>query len=243
MSLGDKHIFAIYTPDFWNKNYTINSILKIVEPDIVHRLIKVLRTQIGERFIFFDTVKHGVVEIVDISKKDFSIKIINLEKNSTSVPKITFLLPLLKKEALEEAVYSLAEIGVSEIQLVVTQKSRQKLLHEKEFARLESIIVAAAEQSKNYLLSKIHPPLALSDLEIDSDYFKIVFDPQGESFFDLKLKFSQEQICLLVGPEGGFTQEELENIEEKSFKKCRLTPTILRAVQAVALGAALFKIN
>jgi len=243
MSLVDKHIFAIYAPSFWNKNYTINTILKIVEPDIVHRLIKVLRTQIGERFIFFDTVKHGVVEVVDISKKDFSIKIISLEENSTSLPKIIFLLPLLKKEALEEAVYSLAEIGVSEIQLIVTQKSRQKLLHEKEFARLESIVIAAAEQSKNYLLSKIYAPLDLSDLELSSDYFKIVFDPQGESFFDVRLKSSQEQICLLVGPEGGFTQEELQNIEKKSFKKCRLTPSILRAVQAVALGAGLFKVN
>jgi 16S rRNA (uracil1498-N3)-methyltransferase len=243
MPFADKHIFSIYIPNFFNENYKIGIEKKVIDDDVVHRLIKVLRIEIGQQIIFFDQEYHGIIEILDISKKFFSIKVLSFEKNMSQLTEIKFLLPLLKKEALEEAVYSLAEIGVSEIQLVVTQKSRQKLLHEKEFQRLESIIIAAAEQSKNYIFPKLYAPVNLFDLKLSSDFSKIVFDPQGKSFFDFRSNLLQEKICLLVGPEGGLTQEELQNLEKKSFQGCRLTPTILRAVQAVAVGAGLFKIS
>jgi RsmE family RNA methyltransferase len=47
---------------------------------------------------------------------------------------------------------------------------------------------------------------------------------------------------LLVGPEAGLSSEELQEIENISFKKCRLTQNTLRAVQAVAISSALFRI-
>ncbi|MBI2344563.1 16S rRNA (uracil(1498)-N(3))-methyltransferase [Candidatus Dependentiae bacterium] len=242
MALSDKHIFAIYIANFWNNVYKVDAIVKIIDPDIVHRLIKVLRIQIGQRFIFFDSVYHGIIEISDISKKYFLVTIINFEKNIEPLVKIKFLLPLLKKEALEEAVYSLVEIGVSEIQLVVTQKSRQKLLNDNEFVRLEAIVVSAAEQSKNYVIPKIKLPIHLSDIQFSLQEQKIVFDPQGESFFDLKVKIlKSKEIHLLVGPEGGLAKEELQQLEHYLFQKCRLTSTILRAVQAISVGVGLFK--
>jgi 16S rRNA (uracil1498-N3)-methyltransferase len=250
MVSSDKHIFAIHVPNFWNETSKVESTKKLVDHEkdcasnqIVHRLLKVLRIEVGQKFIFFDKLFHGIIEILDISKKDLVVKILSFEKNSKSSPEIVFLLPLLKKEALEEAVYSLTEIGVSQIQLVVTQKSRQKLLHEKEFHRLESIIIAAAEQSKNYVFPKIFPPKDLFGLTLDSQSLKVVFDPQGQSFFDLRAKnLPQEKIYLLVGSEAGLTLQELQELENLAFEKCYLTPTILRAVQAVAVGASLFKI-
>ncbi len=242
MSLTDKHIFSIYTPNFFDENYKIGIEKKVFNEDIVHRLVKVLRIEVGQQIVFFDHEYHGIIEILDISKKIFLIKVVTFEKNLSPATEIKFLLPLLKKEALEEAVYSLAEIGVSEIQLIITQKSRQKLLHDKEFARLESIVIAAAEQSKNYTFPKIYAPIDLSSLQLGSDFYKIVFDAEGESFFEFRTKSSQEKICLLAGSEGGLTKSELEHLDTISFKKCRLTPTTLRAVQAVAVGAALFKI-
>lgn len=240
---SDKHIFALHIFNFWNENFVIGSIKKIVDQDVVHRLVKVLRLEAGQRFIFFDQMHHGTIEIVDASKKAVSVKVLSFEKNKKESPEIIFLLPLLKKEALEEAVYSLTEIGVSEIQLVVTQKSRQKLLHEKELQRLESIIIAAAEQSKNYVYPKINAPINLFNCEFESKGLKILFDPQGQSFFDIRAKnLPQEKILLLVGPEGGLVLEELHKLENSLFQKCNLTPTVLRAVQALAIGASLFKI-
>lgn len=242
MSLTDKHIFAIYVPTFFQTIYKAGSEVKVVEQEIVHRFTKVLRIESGEQIIFFDRQYHAIIKVLELSKKFFTVQIIMLEKNSSVPLEIKFFLPLLKKEALEEAVYSLAEIGVSNIQLVVTQKSRQKLLHEKEFIRLESIIVAAAEQSKNYIFPKLHMPISITDITSDTDSSRVVFDPEGESFFDIRLGLSEEKISLMVGPEGGLTHEELMQLEKLSFKKCRLTSTILRAVQAVALGAGLFKL-
>jgi len=240
---ADKHIFAIHNTNFWKDNFYVGLVKKLNDLEIVHRLVKVLRFEIGQKIIFFDSSYHGIVEIVDVSKKDLSVKILNFDNNIKESSEVVFLLPLLKKEALEEAVYSLTEIGISQIQLVVTEKSRHKLLHEKEFHRLESIIIAAAEQSKNYTYPKIFTPIHLSEVVYQDQSLKIVFDPQGESFFNLRnKKATQEKIYLLVGPEGGLTFQELQKLENDSFEKYHLTSTILRAVQAVAVGAALFKI-
>jgi len=240
-----QHIFALCVPNFWQGSEKPETLKLIHQADLLHRLTKVLRAELHDQFIFFDRAHHGLVQIVQVSKKDMTVRILNFQVNAQSPGHLTFLLPLLKKEALEEAVYSLSEIGVSTIQLVITQKSRQKLLHEKEFERLQNIVIAAAEQSKNYIYPDLLAPKKLSDLllTLDQSDHKIVFDVAGKSFFDLRKNvLTASKLSVLVGPEGGFTDTELGEVNAASFQSCRLTATTLRAVQAVAVGAALFKI-
>lgn len=253
MTKSNQHIFALYVPTFWSSTDRANALKEIRDADILHRIIKVLRASLHEQFVFFDRAHHGLVQIVQISKKDITVQVLSFQVNIESANQLTFLLPLLKKEALEEAVYSLSEIGAAAIQLVVTQKSRQKLLHEKEFERLQHIVVSAAEQSKNYIYPDLFAPKKLHDLMqiADSSALKIVFDGEGKSFFDLReqLGFHRvkstgqgSKLIALVGPEGGLTDEEINIVAQLSFFSCRLTSTTLRAVQAVAVGAALLKV-
>lgn len=243
---SSQHIFALYVPNFWQGTELADTTKEIHQNEILHRLIKVLRSSLHDKFVFFDKAHHGLVELVQISKKDITIRILSFQANVVPQQKIVFLLPLLKKEALEEAVYSLSEIGVGTIQLVVTQKSRQKLLHEKEFERLRNIVIAAAEQSKNYMYPDLYLPEKLPDvlMTLDPSSSRIVFDAEGKSFFDLRLQASQAStLSVLVGPEGGLTIDEFDQVKKASFQSCRLTTTILRAVQATAVGAALFKLS
>ena len=72
--MDDKHIFAVHVPFFWNDQSKINLTVKITDQLIVHRLVKVLRIEVGQKFIFFDKERHGTVEIIAISKKDIDIK-------------------------------------------------------------------------------------------------------------------------------------------------------------------------
>jgi len=240
-----EHIFALHIPNFWKSTALKNDkIQEIDDRDIMHHLVKVLRVQLHDQFIFFDREYHGLVQVAQISKKNIAVRIVNVETNLVSKQKVTFLLPLLKKEALEQAVYSLSEIGVSCIQLVITQKSRQKLLHDKEFDRLQSIIIAAAQQSKNYCYPHLLQPKILQEVIDVLPSFNIVFDAAGKSFFELHASASQaKDINLLIGPEAGLTQSELSLAAQKSFQACRLTATTLRAVQAVVVGCALFKLT
>lgn len=245
MQHRQSHLFSLYVPhlklDAWIKNQTID----LFDADLIHRLNKVLRFEVGDQVVFFDTKISASAAIQEISKKNIKIKVQEIQFHEQLKPHITFLLPLLKKEALEQAVYSLCELGINKIQLVVTQKSRQSLLHDKEFARLQNIVVAAAEQSKNYNLSELLMPQKLSEIIFcAAPSFNIIFDPAGKSFFDVREKLqSSSTINLLVGPEGGLTEQELSLLQKSNFVSCALTPTILTAVQAVALGAGLMRLK
>lgn len=240
----DTHLFAIHVQSFWSDNIAVDDVQSINQVDLVHRLVKVLRCDMRDQFIFFDKFYHGLVEIVQISKKDIAVKVLTIQNNQQKSSKIVFLLPLLKKEALEDAIYSLAELGADEIRLVITQKSRQALLHDKEYQRLQNIIISAAEQSKNYSYPLLYESQKLCDVVdqeiIDKNLLSIVFDVQGQSFFQLQDQLLSRDVCLLVGPEAGLLQQELSWLQDKKFVSCCLTTTTLRAIQAVTLGLGIF---
>lgn len=242
MTSTNQHLFALHVPNFWSSASAVGTTKKIDSFDLVHRLVTVLRSQLQDQYVFFDRMHHGVVQIVEISKKNITVQILTMHAAVPASQHTTFLLPLLKKEALEEAVYSLSEIGVSSIQLVVTQKSRQKLLHAKEFQRLQAIVISAAEQSKNYAYPDLAEPQQLTSViqSLQHSSMRILFDGTGSSFMDISAQKSlHSNMVALIGPEGGLTHEEVSLVHQHSFVSYRLTDTTLRALQAAAIGAAI----
>ena len=242
---NQEHLFALYVPQINLKACVPFQSLLIKDFDVVHRMVKVLRFQVDDTLVLFDGFVHVVVIIEQISKKNVLVKINRLNSNYPQNPYVTFLLPLLKKDALEQAVYSLAEIGINKIQLVITDKSRKSLINSKEFERLKNIVIAACEQSKNYVLPDLLEPVLLQKClseEMDNACC-IVFDSMGKSFWDFKPEFDQQSKILTVGPEGGFSLAELEFFGNHKFIFCALTSTVLRAVQAVALSAGLVRLK
>lgn len=238
------HQFAFYDSEHVILKHLQGVDFLVKDEDFVHRIIRIVKLKIGERFIVFDQKQHVLAELIECLRREIKIRIISCHENIILQPKITWLLPLLKKEALEEAVYSLAELGVNNIQLISTTKSRRSLM-DKEIVRLQKIIIAAAEQSKHYAFPLVYSAKdlqeSLNGLSLNSD--KVVFDISGESFFDIRKKMTSNSMFVIVGPEGGLTMEELLMLKEQGFKACSLTPTVLRALQAVAVGAALFRIS
>jgi len=243
-----KHLFSFYSPGLIQSSWALGAVLWIEQEDLIHRLIKVVKVNPEDRFVIFDKNKNINVVVLQVLKKSIQVKLLSVEENRLFSSKIRFLIPLLKKEALEQSIYSLCELGVNDIQLVITQKSRQSLLSPaKEIERLRGIVIAAAEQSKNYSLSVVYEPQKLSEavMELPSESRKIVFDVDGKSVLDLLLNqdSSLKNWILIVGPEGGLTRDEMILLGQKDFTSCALTQTTLRAVQAVSTGAALFRLS
>lgn len=246
MNRDDKHIFAVYVAKlFENQQIYPDCHIPITDEDVLHRVLTVLRLGIGEELILFDTQKNFRTIISDIKKhKILTVTIRDIQVNARPRLGIEFILPLLKREALEEVVYSLSEIGVTDITLIVTDKS-QRNLGPKELQRLHKIQVAAAEQSKNFYIPRIHAPVSF---ELWCNGAKqtvvpsILFDPQGKAALEVLGSMSGQnnsKIRALIGPEGGLTQDEIQVVKELGFVRCRLTATVLRAVQAASVGAGM----
>lgn len=215
----------------------------ITESELVYRLTSVLRIERGDRIILFDSSHHISATIVQAdAKKSVAIQIHEIAANKQLTPTIQWLLPLLKREAFEEALYTLTELGVQSIQPLLTQKTIRFFGGDREISRCQKILKAAAEQSKQFILPLLQPIIPLDIWLMKSvppSTTKIFFDPSGlplKEVLGLIERQKSAEIIACAGPEGDLTYEEKLKLNDQGFIFCALTPTILRAQQAVAVG-------
>lgn len=239
--LTAKHEFALYWQETTAQITRPGMLVETNNQLLMHRIVQVLRLEHGDQCILFDRSHHARVTIEKITKKNITLQVDILNSNTTIQPSITFLLPLLKRESLETALYSLVELGASNIQLVITDKIQRKWAGASELERLEKIMIAAAEQSKNFSFAQLHEPITL--MNAIKIYGKpgqpcIYADPDGMPLIELVEKLPDEKnngFVLMVGPEGDLQESEKELLRQHEFLFCQLTPTILRACQAAGL--------
>jgi 16S rRNA (uracil1498-N3)-methyltransferase len=238
----EKHEFAFYIP-LLSSMLGSNKTLMISDETLVHRMMVVLRLSVGDNVIFFDRNTYINADIAAfMKKKQLSVVINSVHTTVALKPTIVFLLPMLKRDDWQTALYALTEMGVNDIQLIFTQKSLHQWSEDRDRERAERIIIAAAEQSKNFAYPQLHVPLFLEQAleKYDAIKSKLFFDPHGDSLFTVMnaLHVQQpEQLLLCVGPEGDLTAQEKKMVQDCGFMLCALTPTIMRAVQAVSCAA------
>src|SRR3989304_1305653 len=112
----EAHEFAIYFASVSTLSVGNHT---ITDKAIHHRITRILRLQKNEMLVLFDRDIQVRAEIQSIDRTAIALRVIEKKNNPTLVPSIHFLLPMLKRDAFEQAVYGLIEAGVSEIQPVI----------------------------------------------------------------------------------------------------------------------------
>jgi len=247
---NNNHEFAFYLANLSSisKSLTTGCELCIEDKKIFHRINKVLRLKLGETYILFDRSINIKLSLKSFDKKKYIIgTIVTKNKNIALSPKITFLLPLLKREQFESAIYSLVELGAQVIQPIRTKKTSIKWDKKKSHLRYHNIIISAAEQSKNFLFPDFLEPEPFESYINNNtleNFQKIYFDPYGENLSDIieKIKSGDHKnIMLMSGPEGDLTEKEKIALKKKGFIFCKLTPTVLRSFQSITIGLGAFR--
>ena len=241
----DKHEFAVYKESLSlliHKKSPGSSII-FSDDKLFHRITTVLRLRVGDTCVFFDQEMYiRCIIQAFVGKKQIHVEIESAHPTTALRPHVTFLLPVLKRDDYETALYALTEVGVNSIQLVFTQKTGNGWSGDRDNDRAQRILIAAAEQSKNFAYPQLKAPISLEAAlkEYNVASAKLFFDPQGKHFFDVMQTLHDKQpekVVLLIGPEGDLTSEEKKMVLANNFIFCALTPTIMRAVQAAALAA------
>lgn len=236
-----KHIFSLYYPDFFSsKKIKIGDTCIVNNERIYFRITSIIRLQQGEVVVFFDRQHRVVVKLFTIFKAKLEARIIDVQKNIPLHPPISVILPLLKRNALEQSIYSMVELGAQEIQLIVTQKTQRKWEKNHERNRLEKIMISAAEQSRNYAVPFLYDPVKLStalhNTAHSQNTVNIYADITGTPLIPYLYSInSAKKLYLGIGPEGDLTKEEKEQYHKYNFKSCSLGPTVLRASQAATV--------
>jgi 16S rRNA (uracil1498-N3)-methyltransferase len=237
------HEFAIFVPELAGQKSAVEvgNHIVLTYPDLYHRLVRVLRLQPGKMVILFDRTHHVRCEVEMIEKDPkLTVRIHDIILHTNITPSITVWLPLLKRDDFDTALYALHEMGVSCIQLITTQKTQRAWGGNKEMERIERIMGAAAEQSKQFVFPIVQEPQPIGQLlaSMHDQGTYLFCDPQGLDLWDVLTNLHSQpckQYILAIGPEGDLTTQEKEQLHNANFIFCALTPTVLRAHQAISL--------
>lgn len=215
----------------------------LLGPNANH-LFRVLRVIPGQVFdVAADGVPRvGTVTFASPEQVEFHLGAVI---ESEALPQITVLLSVFKFDRFEWALEKLTELGVTTIVPVFAQRTEKHLAKAAE-ARVErwrKIAREASQQSRRVAPPEIADAIALKQAVAQSQGSRIVL-AENEERLSLKaaLAESQPPLTLAIGPEGGWTEAEIELFAANGWKSASLGHTILRAetaaIAAVAVAAA-----
>src|SRR3989338_2097096 len=118
----NKHQFALFYKELglWKNKHAV----QICDALLIHRIVTVLRLKPGDTLELFDTQQHTLGTLDSLGKKACIFTVHKWQENVPLRPEITFLLPLLKRDALDDALYFSCALGANKIQLMNTEKGR-----------------------------------------------------------------------------------------------------------------------
>lgn len=202
-------------------------------------LSRVLRLSSGEKVVVNDEKGQDYEGIIDAVHKDYT-EIILTEKIATSNEsniRITLYQGIPKATKLDLIVQKNTELGVHKIVPVVTERvivSQQKEF--KKLDRLKRIAYEAAKQSKRSFIPVITEPITFDELlmGLNEDVLVVPYEnAENFGFKALKKELAHlDSIGILIGPEGGFSDKEIERLENKGAKIVTLGKRILRTETA-----------
>lgn len=205
-------------------------------PDYRH-IVKVLRLKPGDAVTLFDTESnehHG--KITEIGSRELVVEIIESRKVERDSPlHITLLQGLPKGDKMDYIVEKATELGVHSIVPVITERSQVRNSGKK--SRWERIAVESSKQCGRTNPTIIENTLNFSEaLNIRNDgqlavIFHVDYDVSIKEFLKSSLQFPQN-IIVLIGPEGGFSQTEVLLASEMGFTPLGLGPRTLRTETA-----------
>lgn len=142
---------------------------------------------------------------------------------------------------MDYAIQKAVELGVKRIMPVVTERCNVQLSGDRAEKRInhwQGVIISACEQSGRSYLPELLPITSIdSALENVNDACKLVLDPEAiKSFSSVK---KAQQIALLIGPEGGLSEIEVQRANDAGFSGITLGPRILRTETASAAALAM----
>ncbi len=150
---------------------------------------------------------------------------------------------LLKADKFEWVLQKGTEIGIAEFVPIVTARTVAHTVGKQKFARWNQILVEAAEQAGRGKIPLLHPHQLLSDALVHAQQCggaRVIpwEQERARDLATLLASVNSEMIHLFIGPEGGFTAEEMETARAVGASSITLGPRILRAETAGLVAAS-----
>ena len=215
---------------FFPESLTINFEGKL-DKSQSHYLLKVMRIENDKPFSLFNASGEWEAVINEVSKSIINFKVTKQLRQKENVKEIWLAFSPIKSNYQNFMIQKATELGVTKFLPIIFDRSIVRKIN---YERFKKIIIEACEQSNRINLPDISKPQTLDEF-INSNEVNLVFtDLNSENKKLDKNKFDEKPICVLVGPEGDFSEEEREKIlKYKSVCSIKINDNILRSETAV----------
>ncbi len=213
---------------FYIKNKIEGNSLIIKDAELIHQWMKVFRLNIQDKVIIFDGTSFEYTASIESMSKNEVVLSIEEKKQAKIDNKIELHIfqSIIKKDNFEFIVEKCTEIGVSAFHPVISHRSEKKNLN---LERLGKIAIEASEQSGRVNIPVIFEPSDLVSALKEFDGKLYVLDFDGKKF---QTKDIVGKVGILVGPEGGWDEEEKSFFKELGIDSVSLGKQVLRAETA-----------
>jgi 16S rRNA (uracil1498-N3)-methyltransferase len=221
---------------------------QVLESDEAHHAIKVLRLNIGEIIKISDGVGKWVSgPIVEIAKKELFISISERGETQAAKPELVLVQAITKSDRNKEMLELAVEAGVDRIIPWQSERSISKWQSDSE-EKWQVGIKQSCKQARQTKLPNLMQVMSTAELvkTIGSGGYGIVFHEEASTkFSELTIPNSQSSVYLVIGPEGGISEQELLSFQNNGSKVVRLGDTVLRSAHAgfAALSAVQTKLG
>jgi 16S rRNA (uracil1498-N3)-methyltransferase len=215
-----------------------------LEGAVAHRIARVLRLRLGERIALFDgSGLEAVGELVRVSPSRAEARIVAIRPGLPEpAVRVTLCQSVVKGERFEWALEKGTEIGVARFVPLLAQRNVARPAAGAKLERWRRIVIEAAEQCGRCVVPDVAAPATIADALAALQPPAIV-PYEGERETGLRAALDAlgrpEALTILVGPEGGFTQEEIERAVSRGVRPVSLGPRILRSETAGIVAATL----
>ncbi|MDR0806777.1 MAG: 16S rRNA (uracil(1498)-N(3))-methyltransferase [Enterobacteriaceae bacterium] len=216
--------------------------------DAANHVGRVLRMQVGQQICLFDGSNYVFnAEITQSDKKQVRVRILDQQLEDVESPLNFHLGQVISRgEKMEFTIQKSIELGVNVITPLISERCGVKLDKErleKKVQQWQKIAIAACEQCGRNRVPQIRPVMALEAWCVEPEAgIKLNLHPRASQSINT-LSASVRDIRLLIGPEGGLSQEEIDMTAKHNFTDILLGPRVLRTETAALTAIAALQVR
>lgn len=213
-------------------------VVGIRDADLAHQLRTVLRIRPGDEIIVVDGAGSESVATIQGYTEGAVMLAVQAPRALETEPtrNVTIYAAITKRDTFEWGCQKATECGVTRIVPVVTERTVKPNLN---LIRVRAIVKEASEQSGRGSVPEVDQPLNYVDAVLDqkTGLKFIASTAEGKNLNDID--FGDENVSILIGPEGGFSDKEVAEAEASGWVRVSLGARVLRAETAVTVAAYL----
>lgn len=210
---------------------------------VFHHWVRVLRAKVQEQAIFFNG-KGGEyrVTLTEINKKNAFVSVDHFEAIDRTAPfKVILGQVMSKGDRMDYAIQKATELGVTTIQLLTSDRCEMRLKYDRDQKKLDhwqSVAIAACEQCGMNIVPKVLAPISIEEwIQTDLPISRLVMAPNKDQ--KNVLLDAQQELALLIGPEGGLSESEIGLSNQHGFVNWCIGDRVLRTETAPVVALSI----